>query len=508
MCGIVGFVSKHNKYNPDWKRHFMKYALALDTLRGEDSTGLFTVNQKGKIKTRHSLQSGDKFVVGKAFNETSFETAIAVGHNRAATRGSVTIQNAHPFTFGAVTLVHNGTLTDKGRSLDTFDDKLAVDSMQIALALSEVPPTDAAKVLSKVYGSFALVWYDTRDESINFARNSGRPLHACWNPQRDIMWFMSDADHLRAINKSMRVSQAQGGEIHQISSMHVVKFKLGGELKPKVQKFTQYIAPVKPRSANEGDWNPRGNAKRANKKWKEAVSRYKGVDSGSSELRVEVNGKRRKVPKGQVAALKEEYDIDPSMYCRFQVDTILAPSRQPRRQIVIGEIMHPLDDWEGTPWPAVLYDVPQVQAQAYKDVAWLVHPVGIAKVMTPENYDVPHILCTLVHCDWKGWNKERVEAEKMARSYNAALEQQQKEQGEPYVDLMLPGPEGNMIRQSKLKTLLINGCIQCSGTIDEDEITECLLVNQDLDILCPGCKKENDSRWEQHMREQAAGMVH
>ena len=54
MCGIVGFISTTSD-EASAKRYFMKHALALDTLRGRDSTGTFTVTDKNKVKMRQCL---------------------------------------------------------------------------------------------------------------------------------------------------------------------------------------------------------------------------------------------------------------------------------------------------------------------------------------------------------------------------------------------------------------------------------------------------------------------
>ena len=135
MCGLVGVISKYDKSYEDIKKHFLKYAIAVDTLRGEDSTGVMRMNEKGKVETNHSILPGIQYVSTKSFDNIKTDSWAIFGHNRAATRGSVSRENAHPFTFGDVTLMHNGTLFAGGRSLPTFDVNLEVDSMQIALFL-------------------------------------------------------------------------------------------------------------------------------------------------------------------------------------------------------------------------------------------------------------------------------------------------------------------------------------------------------------------------------------
>jgi hypothetical protein len=74
-----------------------------------------------------------------------------------------------------VTMMHNGTLT----SQNTLDQayKFGTDSECIAWNLSQVEPENAGDVISKIDGAFALVWYDERDQSLNFIRNNERTLY-------------------------------------------------------------------------------------------------------------------------------------------------------------------------------------------------------------------------------------------------------------------------------------------------------------------------------------------
>lgn len=488
MCGIVGFITKQDKLYSQDKRHFMRHALALDTLRGFHSTGVFTVNSKGVINTKHSLLPGDRWVHGKAFDSLELGVTLAVGHNRAATKGSVTLDNAHPFTFGDVTMVHNGTLIDGGRSLDTYDNNLEVDSQQIALALSMAEPDDAKKVLENLNGSFALVWYDTRDETINFARNTDRPLHITWNSSKTAAWFMSDADHLRCINKSL-AADVEGNSIYGLKSLVHNKMRLGeGVSKPERFEFSNYVPPKKDYSDKYRDWNiyptPSKNKKTALTKWREKV--------GNSGLKVDVNDKKRTVPEGQSAALKEMYDLSSDTLMEFVPEETIE-FKKAKRSIVTGKAI--IEDWGFTPWPCVLLNIPLVQSRAYKNQSWVIRPIGLGKTLIQDEHDVPHIMGHLIHCDWKAWENTKRAHEKEMR--------EQEEREEKDIGLLLPGPEGHMIKKSLLNKLIDKGCPQCNEPIAADEVTACVFVNENRDLLCVGCQKEVESGWQEHMASQA-----
>ena len=105
------------------------------------------------------------------------EGKMMFGHGRAATRGSTTVDNAHPFVEdkpngkGKIILVHNGTLHDY-QELDGMK-KFDVDSHWLTHCLA----THGAKTtFEKVNGPMACIYYDTEEETINVFRNIERPL--------------------------------------------------------------------------------------------------------------------------------------------------------------------------------------------------------------------------------------------------------------------------------------------------------------------------------------------
>lgn len=203
MCGIVGYLSSNEKSFSDEKKDFMRRALILDTFRGPDSTGVMGFSKKANdILITKALGEGWDFVRTREFDSIPHGRTM-VGHNRAATRGAVTLDNAHPFETENLALVHNGTLLNDGANLPMYRADLVVDSLQIARAISHVDPQDAHTVLSMLRGSYALVWYDLRDKTINVAKNSQRPLHFTINQSRTFMMIMSDARHLEIVSDSV-----------------------------------------------------------------------------------------------------------------------------------------------------------------------------------------------------------------------------------------------------------------------------------------------------------------
>lgn len=189
MCGIVGFVNLNLSPVNFAQEKFFTDALYYDTLRGWDSTGVVFVKDKGVIQKYKKAVSGCEFIQLRKYNKMIKSISgvkFAIGHNRAATVGTIIDETAHPFTFGNITMVHNGTL-DFNNGLDV--PSLEVDSAEIAHALSLRP---AKEVLEAIRGAFALVWYDADDKTINFARNKERPLVFATDKDESVLYYASE----------------------------------------------------------------------------------------------------------------------------------------------------------------------------------------------------------------------------------------------------------------------------------------------------------------------------
>jgi predicted glutamine amidotransferase len=501
MCGIIGYVSNNDLLYKDAKEHFMRYALALDTLRGDDATGIVTVGGNFTVSTLKTTAPGDAFVHSKEYKKKHKTGWAQIGHNRAATIGATTIENAHPFTFGPVTMVHNGTLNDGGASLDEFDKEIGeVDSMQIANALSKHSPKDADKVLSKVNGAYALLWTDSRDNSINMTRNNARPLHITFNPSKNIMWFMSDGQHLSAINKSFKQHPSRGGAIYEIDTHQILKFKKG-DTKPEVIKYNPFVRqfhhtlhhthPMQ--RTNRGSYVSPQQSKgwqaqtAAWQKEREAKVTGSGTPSsnggcGYSSLKVNVNGHMQTVPRPMQMMLRDEMYLSINDMLRFEPTEAFQNNNGPNSKgtwTVHGTMYH--KDWDDLPWDMTIHNVSTVQYESYKNRDWLVRPIGICPA---HKFDKKNcgILGALVHCNYEDYAKRQKELKEAAES-----------DPEPHTcedvanDLLVPGPEGCLVEWGKLKPLLEAGCINCQANLLAADVDHMSVVNGGQDLICEAC---------------------
>lgn len=175
MCGIVGLICKNPNKGFDYKHPDMfKEMLFVDTLRGDDSTGMFVVSKYGNVDYGKAAEPAPEFFFNKATDDLIrkiYQTgAVVVGHNRKATKGSTNDENAHPFKEQDIIMVHNGTI----RNQKSLNDKVEVDSHAICHAMAE---HGVGKALSKVDGAFAIAAYDIAKKQFYLARNAERPLY-------------------------------------------------------------------------------------------------------------------------------------------------------------------------------------------------------------------------------------------------------------------------------------------------------------------------------------------
>jgi hypothetical protein len=173
MCGIVGVISKVSGGLYYTDLDIFQNLLVCDSLRGEDSTGVFGVYKNRQARTLKV--AAEPHMMFRCPEWDDFRTKaisgmqVVVGHNRSATRGAVNTANAHPFNEGRIILVHNGTLHNQ----KDFNKDVEVDSHAITHALNERPAKD---VLKEIDGAFAFVWYNREDGKTHIARNHERPL--------------------------------------------------------------------------------------------------------------------------------------------------------------------------------------------------------------------------------------------------------------------------------------------------------------------------------------------
>lgn len=138
MCGIVAVINKYTNGFTDEQLKAFESLLYIDGLRGLDSTGVFAVDNVGDLVVAKNKGNPCLFLEDGGWTTVRQEMfrkgSALVGHNRKATRGAISDDNAHPFLINnELCLVHNGTMYGDHKHLKDVE----VDSHAIAHVLHE-----------------------------------------------------------------------------------------------------------------------------------------------------------------------------------------------------------------------------------------------------------------------------------------------------------------------------------------------------------------------------------
>ena len=174
MCGIIGVACSSAATLP--VKELFQSLLYHDVVRGPHATGIAAIDtHQNLVSVVKAAMPSHEFLGQEEVKELflhKHDYNIFIGHNRWATSGDKSKDcNAHPFSHGNIVGVHNGSLHRQSLLDDStlFD----VDSDNIFYDLDKNGIDDT---LAKLDGSFTLVWYDKAAKSLNFIRNTERPL--------------------------------------------------------------------------------------------------------------------------------------------------------------------------------------------------------------------------------------------------------------------------------------------------------------------------------------------
>ena len=233
MCGIVGVAGS---VGVEEERIF-KSLLLFDTLRGVDATGIIQVTSTLKTSIYKRAIPAWELLNSKRFDKMmSCINKVLIGHNRSATRGHVSDENAHPFEHGTIIGVHNGTLTN----VNVLEDHLKFDVDSEALIFN-MAFHGVAETYKKIKGGTALVWWDKGDETLNFLRNSERPFTYAYSTDMKTLFWSSELGILKlAVDRSER--SIKDNKYYSTKADHHYIIKMPQNIqtvieKPKVRKL-------------------------------------------------------------------------------------------------------------------------------------------------------------------------------------------------------------------------------------------------------------------------------
>ena len=240
MCGICGVAS-------DWLsdqeiKMFMEL-MHLNVLRGWDGAGVAMVpEKKGPIECIRTTQTGTDLILSDEFKKALKDgprKSILLGHCRFPTRGENKIENVHPFEVKDIVGVHNGTFRKINKDWVDADKS---DSLAVFETMAE---KGLEATIKDVDGAYALVWIDKDKQTLNFLRNSERPLHVV--RQGSLMLWSSEYDHLKWVlsraHRSVQNIEFFTADKHYVVDLPVSNqpsFRSGGDVKPEREYQTVY----------------------------------------------------------------------------------------------------------------------------------------------------------------------------------------------------------------------------------------------------------------------------
>lgn len=208
MCGILGVYSTNFS---SWEYRAFERLLMINAFRGEDSTGIIRAGIDGRINSRKSMLPSYHFI-GSDYSSIIEDVKefskpwMIIGHTRHATKGKVNIKNAHPFGFSEVVGMHNGTIHKQFKHRKDYE----TDSEAFYKNLNEYGLKESLDEIQAYDTAYAFQWVDKKKNTLNFIKNSKRPLHFTYAYSGSTLLWSSDEMHLRMVLKAMQYSTNRG----------------------------------------------------------------------------------------------------------------------------------------------------------------------------------------------------------------------------------------------------------------------------------------------------------
>lgn len=221
MCGLSGVAGRIFKREEDVFENLL-YFMAI---RGMHSTGMASVAlADSQIRLAKVLGTPDYLIGDKHWNKAmAVNCKVLLGHNRYATKGEVKLYNAHPFAFKHVVGMHNGTIYDFAKKKLPDGEFFKTDSEAI---ISSIETQGIEKTVLLLEGAYCLVWYDTRDDTINMIRNKDRMLYYAFSNDHQTLFWASEVELLASAMNRNNVQRTDGEKSHMLTADTLMSWRL------------------------------------------------------------------------------------------------------------------------------------------------------------------------------------------------------------------------------------------------------------------------------------------
>jgi len=383
-----------------------------------------------------------------------------IGHTRKTTMGGNVDKSCHPFQYGDITMVHNGSIRNK-HELGPYS--LDVDSEAICHSINE---RGADETIKKINGAFALIWHDKRDHTLNIVRNKERPLHFAFVEGEDTVLLSSEYGMLEWISNRNNIKIEKG---FTLGLEYIISFG-----KDTYRKYeTRKVEYAKEHDYSKGYWT--------NGRW---VDYNYGNDTYNRQYKNPTTGNGKKVvslpnqPKNQgfVEAALKTLDLKLNEFIEFE---LIEYTKYTTSKQGLGKV-------EGLPVgdSTFIIEAHGVSEEKVLDnTTYSGKVVGIRKDGTPTAPYYAVILADIEPVEYFDYE----EKEDNVSTANLFVDKD----GESLVQ----GPGKVFIPKKEFDTLTRHGCSRCSGNIFYSDAPSMLWINSETPI-CPKCVEEDANQRE------------
>lgn len=237
-CGLVGFSGTKPFNIPIIRTLLWHNSIAR---KSTDATGIYTPGM-GIIKDTNPAK--DFLEIEDKMSLLEENDNILLGHVRAATVGDKTdITSAHPWDFGSIVMMHNGTLKNYEELAEKYNipkEDWKVDSQVLGIAIKKnFDSNEPFKVLSEYVGAAAVIIHHKERNSLFVYRDDQRTLSYGYMNDTDL-YISSEEDILEVIGCS-NIKSFDPFKVHEIKEGKIVaKMKI----KRKMAKKNPFITKV------------------------------------------------------------------------------------------------------------------------------------------------------------------------------------------------------------------------------------------------------------------------
>lgn len=233
MCGIIGYIGKRDALP------IIMDGLKRMEYRGYDSSGFVVFGEEGSVVSEKT--AGKLANLEAEIAEKQIKGSVGCGHNRWATHGGVTKENAHPHTDckNNIWVVHNGiienykelkeNLRSSGHQFSSETDTEVLAHL-VEEELGTYPFEEAVRLaLQKVRGTYGIVVLSKNEpETLIAARNFSPLLLGIGNGE----YFVA-SDASAVLKHTARVVYLDDGEIAVVKKDGHTVYDLGRNIRNK-----------------------------------------------------------------------------------------------------------------------------------------------------------------------------------------------------------------------------------------------------------------------------------